>query len=179
VLVVQEERLLIMRTRGFTLIETLIVMSILGLLLAAGLPTLADFMKNQRMRGVAEQVRDGMSLARLEAIRRNTAVNFVPNATGWSVVVPASGTTAAVTIATRAPLAQDTDITATPTSAQVAFNGSGRLTAGTTWGVAVTQTGLTCLASGGTARCLNVNVVRGGDVRMCDPAQPSSKPEAC
>jgi len=168
-----------MRARGFTLIESLIVVSILGLLLAAGLPTLADFMKNQRIRGVAEQVRDGLSLARLEAIRRNTTVNFVPNGTGWSVVIPASGNTTAITVATRSPYGQETDITATPTTAQAGFNGSGRLTTGTTYSVALTQPSLTCAASGGTARCLNVNVVRGGDIRMCDPAQSSSRPEGC
>jgi type IV fimbrial biogenesis protein FimT len=172
-------RLLIMKSRGFTVIESLIVLGIFGLLLAAGLPSVTEFINNQRLRGAAEQVRDGMSLARLEAIRRNTTVNFVPSGTGWSVVIPAAGSTPATTLATRSPYGQESAITATPTTTVAGFNGSGRLSSGTTFGVALTQTGQTCVASGGTARCLNINIVRGGDIRMCDPAQASSRPEGC
>ncbi len=168
-----------MPARGFTLLECLVVVAIVCILLAAGLPITSDYMKNQRMRGVAEQVRDGLSLARLEAIRRNTTVNFVPNGSGWSVVVPASGTTAAITITTRSPYNDDGSITVSPSATQAGFNGSGRLSSASSYSVGLADSTLTCAASGGTGRCLNVNVARGGDIRMCDPAQASTAPEGC
>jgi type IV fimbrial biogenesis protein FimT len=168
-----------MRCRGVTILETLIVVAIIGLMLAAGVPLASDYVANARIRGVAEQFRDGLNRTRLEAIRRNATVNFVPNATGWSVVVPAVGQTPAVTVASRAPYSAETAVTATPSADQIAFNGYGRLTTAGPFTVELTQTGGTCAASGGTARCLTVSALRGGNVRMCDPAQASSKPEGC
>ena len=47
---------------------------------------LADL--DDRIRSAAEEFRSGLETARMEAIRRNTTVNFVPATTGWSVVVP-------------------------------------------------------------------------------------------
>ena len=168
-----------MRCHGFTLIEALLVVSISGLLLAAGMPAVADLIANNRLRGVAEQVRDGLQHARMEAIRRNTTIQFVPSATGWSVVEPAVGQTPAVTIAKRSAYAAETAVTSAPTADLIAFNGSGRLTTAGPFTVRLTQTGGTCVADGGTARCLNVTALRGGEIRMCDPAQASTKPEGC
>jgi type IV fimbrial biogenesis protein FimT len=168
-----------MNARGFTLLEALIVVAIAGLLLAAGGPSLTDYTANNRLRSVAEQMRDGLNHARLEAIRRNTTIQFVPNGTGWTVVQPAVGQTPAVTIARRDGYAAETSVVSTPTADSISFNGSGRLTTAGPYTVRLTQSGGTCAASGGTARCLNVVAVRGGQVRMCDPAQESSKPEGC
>jgi type IV fimbrial biogenesis protein FimT len=170
---------LLMRCRGISVLETLIVVAIMGLLLAAAMPSAGEYMNNARIRGVAEQVRDGLSRARMEAIRRNSTVNFVPNGTGWSVVVPASGQIAAVTVASRSPYAAESLVTAQPSADQIAFNGAGRLTTAGPFTVNVTETGGTCAASGGPARCLRISAVRGGNIRMCDPAQASSKPEGC
>jgi type IV fimbrial biogenesis protein FimT len=161
------------------MLEALLVVAILGLLLAAGMPAIMDFTANNRLRSVAEQTRDGLNQARLEAIRRNTTIQFIPNATGWTIVQPAVGQTPAVTLARRDPYSAESTVVAAPTGDLVAFNGSGRLTTTGTFTVRFTQSGGTCAASGGTARCLNVVAVRGGQVRMCDPAQESSKPEAC
>jgi type IV fimbrial biogenesis protein FimT len=168
-----------MRCRGFTIIEVLIVAAIVGLLLAAALPTAGEYMNNARIRGVAEQMRDGISRARMEAIRRNATVNFVPDGTGWSVVVPASGQTAAVTVASRTPYAAESTVTVEASAAVIGFNGAGRLTAAGPFTVNVTETGGTCAASGGGSRCLRITALRGGNIRMCDPAQASTKPEGC
>lgn len=172
-----------MTHRGFTLIETMIVVAIIGILLIMGLPSLGDYVANSRLRGTAEQIRDGLNTARMEGIRRNTTVNFVPNNTAWTVVAPAIGATAAVTLTARTAMATESKIAAaivSPVGGTLAsFNGSGRLTSGGPFSMTVTQTGGTCIAAGGTVRCLNINVVAGGSIRMCDPAQASTKPEGC
>jgi type IV fimbrial biogenesis protein FimT len=170
---------LLMRCRGISIIETLIVIAIMGLLLAAAMPTAAEYMNNARIRGVAEEIRDGINRARMEAIRRNATVNFVPDGTGWSVVVPATGQTPAITLARRTPYDAEAMVTAQPSAELIGFGGSGRLTSAGPFTVDVTATGGTCAASGGGARCLRITAVRGGNVRMCDPAQASSKPEGC
>jgi type IV fimbrial biogenesis protein FimT len=61
------------------------------------------------------------------------------------------------------------------------FNGVGRLTTPPSV-IDVTNgniPGLSCKASGGGVRCLRVAVSAGGQIRMCDPALPSSDPQAC
>jgi len=170
---------LLMRCRGISILETLIVMAITGLLLVAAMPTAGEYMNNARIRGVAEEIRDGINRARMEAIRRNATVNFVPHGTGRSVVVPASGQTPALTRASRTPYAAEDTVTAQPSADQIGFNGAGRLMTAGPFTVNVTAAGGTCAASGGNARCLRVSAVRSGNIRMCDPAQASSKREGC
>jgi type IV fimbrial biogenesis protein FimT len=171
---------LLMRCRGFTLIETMIVVVIIGILITAGMPSLGDFVSNSRLRGVAEQMVDGLNRARMEGIRRNTTINFVPSGTSWTVVLPAGS----VVLAKRDALGTEgkisTAITAPVAATQASFNGSGRLTSGSPFTMTITETGGTCITgSTGTVRCLNINVVAGGNIRMCDPAQASTKPEGC
>lgn len=168
-----------MHSRGFTALESLIVVAIVGMILAAGMPSAVEFISNNRLRTAAEQYRDGLNLARMEAIRRNATINFVPSAAGWLVQLPAVGQTPAVTLARRDAYSAESTVTASPSASQIAFNGSGRLTTAGPFSVALTQSGGTCAASGGSVRCLNVIASRGGLVRMCDPAQASTKPEGC
>ncbi len=168
-----------MRSRGFTVLEGLIVVAIIGLLLAAAMPMVAEMMTNNRVRAVAEQMRDGLALARMEAIRRNTSVKFVPNGTGWSVVQPGVGLTAPTTLAERKAYSAESAIAAITSATEIAFNGSGRLTSAGPFTVQVTLTGASCVGAGGAVRCLNVEATRGGQIRMCDPAQPATSPEGC
>jgi type IV fimbrial biogenesis protein FimT len=169
-----------MPARGFTLLEGLIVVAIVGLLLLAGMPMVADVVTNNRVRAIAETMRDGLSLARTEAIRRNATISFVPNGAGWSIVKPAVGLVPATTLVTRAPLADVGAINAQPSDAEISYNGSGRLTTAGPFTVQVTRAGSACIGTdGGTVRCLNVEAVRGGQIRMCDPAQSASAPEGC
>jgi type IV fimbrial biogenesis protein FimT len=68
---------------GFTLVEGLIVMTVLGLLLAAALPSFAEFGRNQRLRAAAYDLVADLLLARSEAIKRASPVSVVPVA-GWN-----------------------------------------------------------------------------------------------
>jgi len=64
------------RQRGFTLIEMAITMAIFGILLAAALPSISEWMDNTRIRNTAETLQNGIQIARNEAVRRNQPVSF-------------------------------------------------------------------------------------------------------
>lgn len=60
--------------QGVTLIELLVAMSILTILLAVGVPSFSQFTANSRLEGYANTLFSHMSLARSEAVKRNTRV---------------------------------------------------------------------------------------------------------
>ncbi len=160
-----------MKRSGFTLLELLVALAVVAVVIAAMMPDLAEYLTNMRIRATADQMREGVLRARTEAIKRNVAVDFVPAGTGWTVAVPASGVNPAVTVATRAPLAAETSIVASAAPAKLTFNGSGWVAGGASFSADVTGARGTCMASGGSLRCLRVTVTGAGDVRVCDPAQ--------
>lgn len=61
---------------GFSLIELMVVISILAILLALALPNFAEWIRNNQVRSAAESLRDGLQLARSEAVKRNTRVRM-------------------------------------------------------------------------------------------------------
>lgn len=76
---------------GFSLIELLIGLAIVGLLLFFGLPTYQEWIQNIQIRAQADSLQNGLTLARNEAIKRNTTVRFqlvtsLDNACGLSTV---------------------------------------------------------------------------------------------
>ncbi len=62
--------------RGFSLIELIVGMVILGVLLSLAMPGFSNWLRNARVRTAAESVQNGLQLARAEAVRRNTDVRF-------------------------------------------------------------------------------------------------------
>ncbi|RZL01465.1 MAG: prepilin-type N-terminal cleavage/methylation domain-containing protein [Rubrivivax sp.] len=75
-----------MRQRGFSMIEIVVTMVILGLLLSAALPSGVAWIRNMRIRSTAESIQSGLQRARTEAVRRNTSVSF------WLVSTPSAAT---------------------------------------------------------------------------------------
>ena len=69
---------------GFSLIELMVTMTILGLLLVATMPSIGAWMRNTEIRNAAESINSGLAKARSEAVRRNQPVLF-------SLVTPQSG----------------------------------------------------------------------------------------
>lgn len=72
----QQGSKLLTRARGFSLIELIIGMVILGVLMAIAIPGFSEWLRNARVRGAADAVQNGLQLARAEAVRRNTQVGF-------------------------------------------------------------------------------------------------------
>lgn len=69
--------------KGFTLLEVLIAMAILGILAVVAVPSFGTFTANQHLVGAAEQVYGHLQQARLEAVTRNATVyvNFSADGT--------------------------------------------------------------------------------------------------
>ena len=59
---------------GVTLIELLVAMSVLSILLAVGVPSFSQFTANTRLNSYANTLFSHLSLARSEAVKRNTRV---------------------------------------------------------------------------------------------------------
>lgn len=76
-----------MRSRGFTLVEVMISITILALLIVAVSPSIREWIINLRIRNATSALEQGLQQARQEAIRRNQSVSF------WLVTSAAGDTT--------------------------------------------------------------------------------------
>lgn len=61
---------------GLTLIEVLIAITIISILLLLALPNMSVWLNNSQIRTTGETLLTGVTLARTEALRRNTVVRF-------------------------------------------------------------------------------------------------------
>src|SRR5690242_6943896 len=73
------------RARGFTLVELLVTIGVFALLAAMAVPTMRSVIENSHMRAAGQSLQNGLAMARAEAVRLNTQVEFVLTGTGWSV----------------------------------------------------------------------------------------------
>jgi type IV fimbrial biogenesis protein FimT len=64
---------------GFSLIELMIVLSVLSILLAVGMPAFGRLLHDIEIRGSAEGLRAGLQTARTEAVTRNARVRISIN----------------------------------------------------------------------------------------------------
>ncbi|CAG0980631.1 hypothetical protein MTYP_01742 [Methylophilaceae bacterium] len=72
--------------RGFTIIELMLAIFITAILLALAIPSFKTMLLNYQLRTVAEGINNGLQLARAEAVRRNTNVEFTLGAgSDWTV----------------------------------------------------------------------------------------------
>ncbi len=178
------------RQSGFTLVEVMVAILILGILAAIAAPNFQTWLKNSQIRNAAESIANGLQRARAEAVARNTniafsltGINGVSGNSSWSVsvVTPASG------IDSRTSLEGSKDVTITPVAADLAttativtFNNFGSVATnalvGGTTPPTLAQVNVT--ATGGT-RNLRVEIGVGGNAKMCDPSAPAGSSSAC
>ena len=181
------------RHAGFTIIELTIVLAIMALLMAIGMPGFKEWIENTHIRSAAESVQSGMNLARAEAVRRNTAIELRLDAgttTGWVVgcpiVVPPVATCPEViqvrTSADGSSSRTMVTVSGTGDTDRIfRFNNLGRMTkpvpnAGTSVNVDLDTTSLVAARS----RDLRLIVDIGGGVRMCDPSvSTAGDPRKC
>jgi len=62
--------------RGFTIVEIMISLVVIGVLIGLGAPGFVEWLQNQQIRAAAEATLNGLQVARGEAVRRNTPVRF-------------------------------------------------------------------------------------------------------
>ena len=159
-------------SRGFTLLEVLITVSILGILSALAAPSFTNVLRNNRTSSVSNELVAALQLARSEAIRQRQTVRVCPvgqactgtnvastsYAVGWRVI-QADGTVLREREATHA------SITVTGPVNGIAFDAMGRLLVPTTAFNEATQGTLQVRATGcGTNGGRNIRVERGGRV---------------
>ena len=70
--------------RGFSLMELMIVMLIVGVLMGFAVPAFTDFMQTSRLRSASSGLYEALVIARSEAIKRNASVAVSPAAGGWA-----------------------------------------------------------------------------------------------
>lgn len=187
-------------TRGFTLIELAVTITLVGLLVALGLPSFTTWIRNTQVRSVAEALQGGVRRAQTDAVRLNQTLvlsftnatpglnaTAVANGKNWSIQTLAQFDRVAeyVTGGAFADIASSVTINSNTRSA-LCFNANGRLVAPAATGVP----GATCVAgaqqfdvsNAGSDRPLRVLVAIGGQTRMCDPNRPTlsaTSPDGC
>ncbi len=84
--------------RGFTLIELMVAVVVLAVLASIAAPSYRSFITATRVKSATDDVWSALTMARSEAVKRNSSVTVTPlgNWNGWTVttmVPPAPGTT--------------------------------------------------------------------------------------
>ncbi|HTO22839.1 MAG TPA: GspH/FimT family pseudopilin [Spirochaetia bacterium] len=175
---------------GFSLVEVMMVVVIVGILIALGIPSFTAWVQNTQIRTAAESLINGLQTAKNEAIRRNSCMQIqFSNKTAWTVN-PCSDPLAVPPYAQRA--AEEGSVNADAgrvpsTSDTVSFNALGRVvnpnpSDGTP---PVTQMDICNPSMTGAQapqmRQLRIEIPPGGSIRMCDP-NPSiaaTDPRSC
>ena len=171
--------------RGFTLIEIMISLTVLGILLMVALPSFGTWLQNQQLRAASEATLNGLQVARAAAIQRNLLVQFQssPPGTGWRVTE--AGTANLVQSRSPDEGSPNAVLEVTPAVATtVTFAPLGNVVANIDATATVTQFDVSNPAGGscqpgGPMRCLRVTISGGGSLRMCDPIVGVTDPRAC
>jgi type IV fimbrial biogenesis protein FimT len=70
--------------RGFTLLEMLVTVSILGILAVVAIPSLNNIVRENSVRQGASEIFSALMFARSEAVKRNTDIDVVPTSGNWA-----------------------------------------------------------------------------------------------
>jgi len=76
---------------GFTLIELIITLAIVGILLMVGVPSLKNFMQRNQLIATSNELLSALHVARSEAIKLNRRVKVCESKNGTSCTNPATG----------------------------------------------------------------------------------------
>lgn len=167
--------------RGFSVLEVMVVVAIIGVLLSLGVPSFFTYTQNLQIRSAAEQVTAGLQIAKNEAIRRNALIKLtIGTGTAWTITDPNG-----VTLQSRDANEGSVNVTSAllPNgSTAVTFNGMGRVVPLNDDATpALTQINLDNpqISNASDRRLLRIVIPLGGAVRMCDPLVTGTDPRTC
>lgn len=114
-------------SRGFTMVELMVVITISAILLALAGPSMSRLIANQRVRSTATDLHIALLKTRTEAIKRNMSVMLSAtdgswNA-GWTITIPATPLVPPLEIHGPVP-----SVTVTSSATQVVYRETGRTT---------------------------------------------------
>jgi len=165
------------RARGFTLVELMIGIVIVGILVSLGMPSFLEVLRNAEIRNAAESIANGLQRARAEGVARNANVQFVlGTASSWTVDYAIKPVPSDPPIDSRASTEGSTNVirAVTPAGATtITFNNLGGVAANADASATLTQVDLTSI---GGNQNLRVTIQAGGNARMCDPNLPVTTP---
>jgi type IV fimbrial biogenesis protein FimT len=139
--------------RGYSLIESLVALTISAILIGAGMPAFADYLRNSKLREAGNTLLADALYAQSEAIKRNDTLSLV--ATDSSVSIRDSGGT---TVRQRS----QPDGVSVSASVTVTLNSFGRPAADAS--INLRMASATCSAD---IRCPGLRLDAGGGIRLC------------
>jgi type IV fimbrial biogenesis protein FimT len=137
------------RQRGFTLIELMVVVTILIITLGLTAPSFSAFLHGQQVRGMAYDLTTDLLLARSEALKRNVNVAIARSGDSWSAGWTTVTQVANERISTRNAAARDVVVSDAPDA--VVFDVNGRVTSPAA-DVRIT------ISAGGASRCVELGL---------------------
>lgn len=195
------------RERGFSLIELMVAITVLGILLAATVPSIGSWLADARVRSTADSLQNAVRFAQSTAVSRSrpTVLALTNARPAWNATPATNGSNWFVRLLPLAEsdeaadssyylqgdaLARQNGVTITG-PALLCFNSLGQQTTRTASATGMSTacsaptddttspTEYTVARSGG--RTLKVRVYLGGRVRMCDTAKTlsSANPDGC
>lgn len=128
---------------GFTLIEMLVTLTVLGVLMGVAVPSFRTFVAGQKVKTASHDLMTALVIARSEAIKRNANVTVAPYTagswvSGWTVKAAPS----AITVHQQQEL---TGVTITKGPADVVYQPNGRPTTGSNFEVAGPTSAIKCV----------------------------------
>ena len=118
---------------GFTIIELMLVVGIVGVVTVFALPSMRDIVTTNRMKTLSLDLYTSLTLARSEAVKRNNgSVSMIPAAGGWQngwtvKCVDSGGSCGGADVTVIAGDAIDGSLTLTGPGSNITFNRDGRL----------------------------------------------------
>lgn len=183
------------KSSGFSLVELMVVIALLGVLATLGVSSYQAWIQNSRIRTAAESIQGGIQIARAEAVSRNASVQFDFRGTNsaWTVCVsplapgacpnPDNATTIQSRTASEGSSA-DINVVASDAGPYI-FNSFGTMTspvpAAVTGLVSIGVDVSSSVLSAAESRDLRIVIGVGGSSRMCDPDTgiSASDPRKC
>ena len=178
----------------------MVTVTIMSILMALAFPSMASWMRNSKIRTVADALQNGLRTAQTDALRRSrqvvfsltnsadpkTSLSAAANGSNWSInTVKLLSTDSAAEFVESGVLTSVGSGVQITGPAAICFNSLGRLTANSATGVsggncASASASTYAITLDGADRPLRVTVTVGGQVRMCDPNKSiATRPDGC